>query len=376
MGTRGSGRTRKTEDQMYLDHHAVQRIAHILEQIDNPALLMDDGGNVLYPEGDQRHLTLPEAVRNDPSRPLIYGGVTLIGIRPEHLPGEEGRLYLCLTGDSGDVRNCAVLASELIGMILKVDIGATDRSQALRLILRGENDAAEMESLAAAHGFEMDGERCVVCLYSRTLTCDQISQQLSEVLDAERDMFTDMSRHSVAVVRQLPRESSFEDLQKLTADLENAFAEADMDVLIGVSDPRENLTQLQAAMAEAREASNVGSHFRADERVFLYRRLLLERFLATIPNEAGAAYGARIFNVQTARLFNEEMVHTIEVFFKNNLNLSEAARKLYIHRNTLVYRLEKVQRLTGFDLRQFDDAVTFKLMMLLNRSGNAPKIRI
>ena len=227
---------------MYLDHHAVQRIAHILEQIDNPALLMDDGGNVLYPEGDQRHLTLPEAVRNDPSRPLIYGGVTLIGIRPEHLPGEEGRLYLCLTGDSGDVRNCAVLASELIGMILKVDIGATDRSQALRLILRGENDAAEMESLAAAHGFEMDGERCVVCLYSRTLTCDQISQQLSEVLDAERDMFTDMSRHSVAVVRQLPRESSFEDLQKLPADLENAFAEADMDVLIGVSDPRENLT--------------------------------------------------------------------------------------------------------------------------------------
>ena len=356
MGTRGSGQTRKTEDQMYLDHHAVQRIAHILEQIDNPALLMDDGGNVLYPEGDQRHLTLPEAVRNDPSRPLIYGGVTLIGIRPEHLPGEEGRLYLCLTGDSGDVRNCAVLASELIGMILKVDIGATDRSQALRLILRGENDAAEMESLAAAHGFEMDGERCVVCLYSRTLTCDQISQQLSEVLDAERDMFTDMSRHSVAVVRQLPRESSFEDLQKLPADLENAFAEA--------------------AMAEAREAINVGSHFRADERVFLYRRLLLERFLATIPNEAGAAYGARIFNVQTARLFNEEMVHTIEVFFKNNLNLSEAARKLYIHRNTLVYRLEKVQRLTGFDLRQFDDAVTFKLMMLLNRSGNAPKIRI
>ncbi len=51
------------------DHHAVQRIAHILEQIDNPALLMDDGGNVLYPEGDQRHLTLPEAVRNDPSGP-------------------------------------------------------------------------------------------------------------------------------------------------------------------------------------------------------------------------------------------------------------------------------------------------------------------
>ena len=59
------------------------------------------------------------------------------------------------------------------------------------------------------------------------------------------------------------------------------------------------------------------------------------------------------------------MVHTIETFFDNSLNLSETARKLYIHRNTLVYRLEKVQRAIGLDLRNFDDAVTFKMMMLL-----------
>ena len=249
------------------------------------------------------------------------------------------------------MRNCAVLASELIGMILKVDIGATDRSQALRLILRGENDAAEMESLAAAHGFEMDGERCVVCLYSRTLTCDQISQQLSEVLDAERDMFTDMSRHSVAVVRELPRESSFEDLQKLPADLENAFAEADMDVLIGVSDPRENLGRQAARRpsAEAREAINVGSHFRADERVFLYRRLLLERFLATIPNEAGAAYGAaNLQRADGAAVQRGNGAHHRGGFRERTwTNSSEAARKLYIHRNTLAYRLEKVQRAHG-----------------------------
>ena len=74
---------------------------------------------------------------------------------------------------------------------------------------------------------------------------------------------------------------------------------------------------------------------------------------------------------RTARLFNEEMLSTIEKFFENSLNLSETARQLYIHRNTLVYRLDKVQRATGLDLRAFDDAVTFKLMMLLGKnSGN------
>ena len=89
-----------------------------------------------------------------------------------------------------------------------------------------------------------------------------------------------------------------------------------------------------------------------------------------------ASYNSRIFNRKTARLFNEEMVHTIETFFDNSLNLSETARKLYIHRNTLVYRLEKVQRAIGLDLRNFDDAVTFKMMMLLGKNKGNRKFRL
>ena len=145
---------------------------------------------------------------------------------------------------------------------------------------------------------------------------------------------------------------------------------AGYDVIIGVSDPRNFISELSDALNEARDAINVGSIYRSDERLFIYRSLLLERFLNTVPKSNVIPYGTMVFNAQTARLFNEEMIHTIEVFFENNLNLSEAARKLYIHRNTLVYRLEKVQRLTGFDLREFDDAVTLKLMMLLSRNGN------
>ena len=88
-----------------------------------------------------------------------------------------------------------------------------------------------------------------------------------------------------------------------------------------------------------------------------------------MPRDMGLRYNAMMFNRKTARLFNEEMIHTIEKFFENSLNLSETARQLYIHRNTLVYRLDKVQRAIGLDLRNFDDAVTFKMMMLLGKSG-------
>ena len=361
---------------MYLDHRAALRIARVLEQIDIPALLMDEQGNVILPDGDQRQLTLPEAVRQNPTEPMLYGGVTLIGARGEHGPREDQQLFLCLNGDGAEVRNCAILCAELIGMILRVDMGNTDRDQALRLILRGETDGAELESLAAAHAIPVEMNRCVIYLHARELTSDQVAKLLRALMDPELDMLTDVGRHSVALVKALPESPDYDELGAKVHAFDNAFTDAGMDVMIGVSDPRALLRELPDAFNEAREAINVGGVYRAADRIFVYRRLLLERFLDTVSQPSASAFGQMIFNNRTSRLFNDEMVHTIEVFFENNLNLSEAARKLYIHRNTLVYRLEKVQRLTGFDLREFDDAVTFKLMMLLSKNGGSRKMRV
>ena len=88
-----------------------------------------------------------------------------------------------------------------------------------------------------------------------------------------------------------------------------------------------------------------------------------------LPQDISAYYHGLLFNRKDQRLFNEEMLYTIEMFFKKDLNLSDTARQLYIHRNTLVYRLDKVQRQTGLDLRHFDDAVTFKILYKLKRCG-------
>lgn len=337
---------------------------------------MDDQGNVILPEGDQRQLTLPEAVRQNPTEPLLYGGVTLIGARGEHGALGDQQLFLCLNGDGAEVRNCAILSAELIGMILRVDMGHTDRDQALRLILRGETDGTELESLAATHEIPVEVNRLVIYLYARELTGDQVAKHLRALINEEADMLAEVGRHSVALVKALPENPDFDELALEIQAYDAAFQDAGMDVMIGVSEPRAQLSELPDAFSEARESINVGAVYRAHNRVFVYRRLLLERFLDTVSPPSAAAFGSMIFSNKTARLFNDEMIHTIEVFFENNLNLSEAARKLYIHRNTLVYRLEKVQRLTGFDLREFDDAVTFKLMMLLSKNTGSRKMRV
>ena len=96
----------------------------------------------------------------------------------------------------------------------------------------------------------------------------------------------------------------------------------------------------------------------------------MERLLNSIPEQTCRKYYQLLFNRRNNRLLNEEMQRTIRIFMDSNLNLSVAARAIFIHRNTLVYRLDKLQAATGLDLRAFDDAATFKFLMQLgNRLG-------
>ena len=133
------------------------------------------------------------------------------------------------------------------------------------------------------------------------------------------------------------------------------------------------MADLKNSYEEAPRAIEVGHLFHPENSVFVFSTLVLERFLMELPADISAYYHGLLFNRKTSRLFNEEMLYTIDMFFRKDLNLSDAARQLYIHRNTLVYRLDKIQRQTGLDLRRFDDAVTFKILMELKKCSNGRK---
>ncbi len=356
---------------MYLDHRVTTKIARILNMIDVNALLLDNSGAVILPEGDTRSLNLPDAVRQNPTMPLIYGGVTLIGTN------EEQPVFICLHGDSEDVKKCAVLCAELINMMLREDMTHTNSEQSLRLMLRGDVETSEFETLAAEHGIPMQANRCVMYFYFQDMEAEAAIKLMADSLDSEEDRLAEVGRHSVAMLKNLAEDETFTELEEYARAIESTFlTETGHDVFIGISEPREDLISIPEAFEEARSAINVGRIYHSNRTVFVYRNLLLERFLNEVTPEMSANYNSKIFNRKTARLFNEEMIHTIETFFDNSLNLSETARKLYIHRNTLVYRLEKVQRTIGLDLRNFDDAVTFKMMMLLGKNNGNRKFRL
>ncbi len=356
---------------MYLDHRVTVKIARILNMIDMSALLLDSNGNVILPEGDTRTFTIPEEVLQNPTIPFIYGAMTLIGT------AEDQPVFICLHGDSEDVKKCAVLCAELINMMMREDMSQTNREQSLRLMLRGDVEGAEFESMAAEHDIPMQMNRCVLYFYFQDMEVETAIQMMGDAMDADSDLIAEVGHHSVAMLKAIDEDADFGELEEYANAFESSFlTETGTTVFIGISDPRKDLIAIPDAYAEARSAINVGRIYHSNKHVFVYRNLLLERFLSEVSPELGVSYNARIFNRKTARLFNDEMIHTIETFFDNSLNLSETARKLYIHRNTLVYRLEKVQHAIGLDLRNFDDAVTFKMMMLLGKGENSRKLRL
>lgn len=350
---------------MYLDHRNTAKIARILGKINMSVMLLDNNGQVILPEDNHREFTLPEVLRQNPTEPLVYGGFTLIGT--------EGNqpLFLCLPGDSPDVSSCAILCAEMINMITRVDLPHADLEQSMRCILRDEVEGAELESLALEHSIALEKNRCIILLHLANVDTEVAFNILQNVIpESGADSVVEIDRHTVVMVKSIDEASDYDEMEQLGLAIESTFInETSYPVYIGIGEPKKLLSQLSESFREARTAINVGRVYIRDKQVFVYRKLLLERFLSDISPELSQKYHQMLFNRKTARLFNEEMIHTIEKFFENSLNLSETARQIYIHRNTLVYRLDKVQHVIGLDLRSFDDAVTFKMMMLLGKTA-------
>lgn len=354
---------------MYLDHRVIAKIAQVLSRIKMSVMVLDNNGQVVLPEGNDREFTLPEMLRKNPSEPLVYGGFTLIGT------DGPNPLFLVLEGDSQEVNSCAVLCAEMINMLTKIDIPNATMEQAYRYILREEIIGAELEILAMEHSIPVDQLRCVVLLHLQNIDVETALTILTNVVNDDMgDAIVELDRHIIVLIKHLDEQSEYEEIEQLGLAIENTFVtETSYSVCVGIGEPKRDLSALNESLKEARRAIDVGRMYRKNDHVFVYRSLLIERFLSDVPKELGTKYNSLLFNRKNARLFNDEMIHTIECFFENSLNLSETARQLYIHRNTLVYRLDKVQRVIGLDLRAFDDAVTFKMMMLLGKTASDKK---
>ena len=181
-----------------------------------------------------------------------------------------------------------------------------------------------------------------------------------------KDFVTAVDEKNIIVVKELSENETYDDLKKTADVIINLFrSDANCIVHIAYGTIVNELKEVSRSYKEARMALDVGKIFFEDQDVIAYSQLGIGRLIYQLPIPLCKMFIKEIFDGKSPDEFDEEILTTINKFFENNLNVSETSRQLYIHRNTLVYRLDKLQKSTGLDLRVFEDAITFKIALMV-----------
>ena len=181
-----------------------------------------------------------------------------------------------------------------------------------------------------------------------------------------RDFITAVDEKSIILVKEVKGNETYDELDKtaeVIIDMLNTEAMSSAHVAYGtiVNDIRE----VSRSYKEAKMALDVGKIFYSNKSVVAYNRLGIGRLIYQLPIPLCQMFIKEIFGGKSPDDFDDETLSTINKFFENSLNVSETSRQLYIHRNTLVYRLDKLQKTTDLDVRVFDDAITFKIALMV-----------
>ena len=164
-------------------------------------------------------------------------------------------------------------------------------------------------------------------------------------------------------MRQVPADTTGEELTRVGRTIEERLkSELFVRTTIGIGTISEHLRELADSYKEAQVAIEVGKVFDTEKTVINYENLGIGRLIYQLPTTL-----CEVFRKNSIESLDQETLFTINMFFENSLNVSETSRKLFVHRNTLVYRLEKIKKLTGLDLREFDDAIIFKVALMVKK---------
>lgn len=180
------------------------------------------------------------------------------------------------------------------------------------------------------------------------------------------DHVTSVDERSVILIKALEESSTAEALEKVADTIVDMMnAEAMLNVRVAYGTVVQELKDVSKSYKEAKLALDVGKIFYAEKNVAAYSALGIGRLIYQLPVNLCKIFIEEIFGEHVPSDLDEETLNTLNKFFENNLNVSETSRQLFVHRNTLVYRIEKIQKSTGLDLRSFDDALTFKIALMV-----------
>lgn len=195
--------------------------------------------------------------------------------------------------------------------------------------------------------------------------------------DKNKDFVISINEMDVVLVKEVKDNVTLKELEKIAYTISDTLnSEIMMNVKVGIGSVAGTISEIGHSYKDAIIALEVGKVFDTERNIISYNNLGIGRLVYQLPTKMCELFLSEVFTKGSIDILDNETILTIQKFFENNLNVSEASRQLFVHRNTLVYRLDKIYKLTGLDLRKFDDAIVFKVAMMVSKYLKSGQINI
>ena len=277
----------------------------------------------------------------------------------------RGAEYVCAIQGTGPVeKNYAVFLSDAIENTAGKSLNLP-RGEFIRRILLGECSANDVQTYAIK--YSVPESPCFALAVSSDLKAGELMSFLTQYAGEEADTAVAVTGKDCAFIKFMDEDTEYQS----SADFANFLArslleEVGVKVRIGVGGTVRHFEEIASSYRQANTALRMSGIFNSGGEVHTYREFVLVKMLEDLPEAKLGEYLSILLDGEAKELLkDEDMVNTAEEFLENNLNVSETARNLYMHRNTLMYRLDKIERVMGLNLRNFSDAVTFRVITIL-----------
>ncbi len=305
---------------------------------------------------------------------MIHNGYTYQAI------GNKNRIHylVCIQGeDETAEKYCALLAISLTSIKQYYD-EKYDKGNFIKNIILDNILPGDVSIKAKELHLQPDISRIVFLI--RTYESDNlyVHDIIENMFPAKnKDFVIVIDEQNIVLIKEIKHDYDVKDIERIPKTIVDTLnTEALIKARIGIGSVVRNINELAKSYKEAQVALEVGKVFDTEKYIISYDNLGIGRLIYQLPTTLCELFLAEVFKKQSIDALDNETILTIQKFFENNLNVSETSRQLYVHRNTLVYRLDKIQKLTGLDLRTFDHAIIFKVAMMVKKYLVSSPMRI
>ena len=310
---------------------------------------------------DRRISVFTGTVEAEPAR--IGDGAGMFLVNDEDKP----TYILALSGEGDNLAMAGELGVSQLSNLLFVYKEKMDKNRFIQNLILDNLLLVDIYNQAKQMKIPVELRRAVFLVEARNEGDNLILDTLKGLYaTGTRDFVTAVDEKHVILVKAVENTEEYGDLAKTARTIADTLnMEAMVSVRVSYGTIIEELKDVSKSYKEAAMALEVGRVFYEEKAILAYNELGIGRLIHQLPESLCSMFLKEVFDGDVEGMFDDEELQTVFTFFDNNLNISETARQLYIHRNTLVYRLEKIQKRTGLDVRVFDDALTFKIAMMV-----------